>query len=207
MLAAFSLLCMIGAVVQRTRRKKALEQDLDRRAQLDAVRGELEQACQSLLHHQERAARRRFDISVDSVRLGLPPMPSDLQLKEREAELEAQRRQRTEWDEAQATSRSTCSTRQKRGAASQTGTIADGGASRTNVKRSAWTQGKMHSGKADGGSAPRAVEGVRSEAELLETLPRLRIQILRMGTERDGMNTRARAALSAWSNLKDPLRE
>ena len=196
LLAAFSLVCMIGAVVQRTRRKKAVEEDLDRRAQLDAVRGELERACQSLLHHQERAARRRFDISVDSVRLGLPPMPSDLQLKEREAELEAQRRQRSEWDKAQSalaehlTSLARSEEMRRKQAQSLMAAQAH---ERQTVQQ--WNQWKMHSGPSDGGSAPRSAEGVRSEAELLETCRRLRIRSSEWEQNATEWNTRARAAL------------
>ena len=195
LLAAFALVCMIGAVVQRTRRKKALEEDLDRRAQLDAVRGELERACQSLLHHQERSARRRFDISVDSVRLGLPPMPSDLQLKEREAELEAQRRQRAEWNNAQATLAehlaSLARSEELRRKQAQS-LMAAQAHERQTVQQ--WNQWKMHSGPTDG-SAPRSAEGVRSEAELLETCRRLRIQISEWEQNATEWNTRARAAL------------
>jgi uncharacterized protein YhaN len=99
-LIVFAFVAALVGAAQRSRRARALEQASSRRARLLDARAEVEQACQSLLHHQERAGRRRFDISVDAVRLGLPSMPTEHQLREREAELEEQRRLRAEWDGA-----------------------------------------------------------------------------------------------------------
>ena len=165
LLAGGSLICAIGAMVQRRLRTQAQEEDAQRRAQLDAAREELERACQSLLHHQERASRRRFDISVDSVRLGLPPMPTDLQLKEREAEVEAQRRQRTEWDKAQATLAehlSSLAAKEELRRQQAQALMAAQGHERQTVQQ--WNQWKVHAGLADNGSALRgAGENVRTE--------------------------------------------
>jgi uncharacterized protein YhaN len=99
-LIIFAFVSALVGAMQRSRRARALERASSRRARLLDARAEVEQACQSLLHHQERTARRRFDISVDSVRLGLPSMPTEHQLREREAELEEQRRLRAERDGA-----------------------------------------------------------------------------------------------------------
>jgi uncharacterized protein YhaN len=197
LLAAGSFICLAGALLQRVRRKKALAEDEERRNTLETARGELERACQSLLHHQERATRRRYDISVDSVRLGLPPMPTELQLKEREAEVEAHRRQRTEWDEARsaleenraAISRSEELRRQRAQALA-----AAQAHERQTVQQ--WNQWKVHAGLADSGVASRpSSDGIRSEAELLETCRRLRIQIAEWEQSATEWNTRARAAL------------
>jgi energy-coupling factor transporter ATP-binding protein EcfA2 len=206
-LAGASVLCAIGALVQRSLRTKALDEDAHRRTQLDAAREELERACQSLLHHQERASRRRFDISVDSVRLGLAPMPTDLQLKEREAEVESQRRQRAEWDKAHATLSETLAMlsakedlrRQKAQAL-----MAAQGHERQTVQQ--WNQWKVHAGLTDSGSSQRnGADGVRTESELLETCRRLRVQIAEWEQSATEWNTRARAALAGVTQTEGSL--
>jgi len=196
-LIGFSLVSAAGSTWQRSRRSRALEEDAMRRTQLAGARIELERACQSLLHHQERAARRRFDISVDSVRLGLPPMPSDLQLREREAELEAQRRQRTEWDKAQEAlaENQSALTRNKELRRQQAQAVL---AAQTHERQTIqqWHQWKVHAGLTESGGAVRGAGGaVPTEAELLENCRRLRIQIAEWEQNATDWNSRARAAL------------
>ncbi len=207
LLAGGSVICAIGALVQRRLRTHAQEEDAQRRAQLGPAREELERACQSLLHHQERASRRRFDISVDSVRLSLPPMPSDLQLKEREAEVEAQRRQRTEWDTAQATLAehlSSLAAKEELRRQQAQALMAAQGHERQTVQQ--WNQWKVHAGLADNGSALRgAGENVRTESELLETCRRLRVQISEWEQSATEWNTRARAALASVTQTEGAL--
>jgi hypothetical protein len=194
--AGASVLAAVGAALQHKRRNKAIEEEGDRRSQLDDARGELERACQSLLHHQERASRRQFDISVASVRLGLPQMPTDLQLKEREAEVEAQRLHRTEWDRAQATfdeHKSTLTRNEDLRRQKAQAMMAAQGHERQTIQQ--WNQWKVH-GQSDSGSAQRhTAESTRSEAELLETCRRLRVQIAEWEQNATEWNTRARAAL------------
>jgi hypothetical protein len=197
LLAAGSFVCAAGAAIQQVRRKNGLAEDEERRNTLATARGELERACQSLLHHQERATRRRYDISVDSVRLGLPPMPTELQLKEREAEVEANRRERIEWDKAQS------ALEENRAAVTQSQevrrqraqTLAAAQAhERQTVQQ--WNQWKVHAGLADSGAASKpSLDSIRSESELLETCRRLRIQIAEWEQSATEWNTRARAAL------------
>jgi hypothetical protein len=102
LLLGCSLVGVAGAAIQRSRRVRAIEDNSTCRSRLIALREEVEHACQSLLHHEEQVARRRFDISVDSVRLGLPPAPTQAQLQEREAEFEEQQHQRDDWDSVHA---------------------------------------------------------------------------------------------------------
>jgi DNA repair exonuclease SbcCD ATPase subunit len=195
-LAGASLLSVAGAALQQKRRHSAIEEEGDRRSQLDDARGELERACQSLLHHQERASRRQFDISVASVRLGLPQMPTDLQLKEREAEIEAQRRNRDEWDKAQATfdeQKSTLARNEELRRQKAQAMMAAQAHERQTIQQ--WNQWKVH-GQSDSGTSQRqGAESVRSESELLETCRRLRVQIAEWEQNATEWNTRARAAL------------
>ena len=196
-LAGSAILCAIGSTVQGSRRTKALDDEATRRDQLGSAREELERACQNLLHHQERASRRRFDISVDSVRLGLPPMPTDLQLKEREAELEAQRRQRAEWDRAHSSLTENLSTLAKNEELRRQhaqALMAAQGHERQTVQQ--WNQWKVHAGLAEVATTTRSGgEAVRTESELLETCRQLRSQIAEWEHNATEWNTRARAAL------------
>lgn len=197
LLVAFSAVGVAAASIQGRRRRKALEADTDRRNQLTNARGELERACQSLLHHQERATRRRFEISVDSVRLGLPPVPADLQLKEREHEVEASRRQRAEWDktqEALAQTLTALSAKEVVRRQQAQSVFAAQTHERQTVHQ--WQQWKIHAGLAEGGAAARSTtEQVRSESELVENCRRLRIQISEWEQSATDWNSRARAAL------------
>jgi len=201
-----ALVSTILAFVQRSRRHSAIAQADERLLQLGAARDELERACQSLLHHQERAARRRFDISVDSVRLGLPPLPTDLQLKEREAELEAQRRHRIEWDRAQAEladNQSSLARNQEIRRQQAQALTASQSHERLTVQQ--WNQWKMHAGSQEGAAPARGLsEPVRSESELLETCRRLRVQIAEWEQNANDWNTRARAALGGVAEA-EPL--
>jgi uncharacterized protein YhaN len=203
LLVTCSLTSAIGAAVQRSRRTTAIDEDSSRRACLTAARGELEEACQSLLRHQERAARCRFDISVDSVRLGLPPMPSDRQLQEREAELDGQRRQRGERDAAQAALAEALSSLMRseelRRQHAQALLAAQALERQTILQ---WYQGKVHAGVVDNLSALRgAGAAVRTEVELLENCRRLGIQIAESDQNATEWNTRARAALTGtWES-------
>ena len=197
LLVGFSIASAAGAAIQRRRRTKALEEDTNRRNELTSARGELERACQSLLHQQERASRRRFEISVDSVRLGLPPMPTDLQLKEREAEVEAHRRQRAAWDKAQEslTDNLNALTKNEELRREQAQSVV---AAQTHERQTTqqWHQWKVHAGLTEGGGAARgAADSVRTEAELLENCRRLRIQIAEWEQNATDWNSRARAAL------------
>ncbi len=208
-LAGGAILCAIGSAVQGSRRTKALENDANRRDQLGSAREELERACQNLLHHQERAARRRFDISVDSVRLGLPPMPTDLQLKEREAELEAQRRQRAEWDSAHTSltdNLSTLARNEELRRQHAQALMAAQGHERQTVQQ--WNQWKVHAGLAEVATTTRSGgEAVRSESELLETCRQLRSQIAEWEHNATEWNTRARAALGGIAPESERSRE
>ncbi len=195
-LAAFSIVSAAAASIQGRRRRKALEEDTDRRNQLTNARGELERACQSLLQHQERATRRRFEISVDSVRLGLPPLPAELQLKEREYEVEAQRRQRLEWDknhEALAQTLAAISRKEEVRRQQAQSVLAAQTHERQTIHQ--WQQWKIHAGLAEGGAARSTAESVRTESELLENCRRLRIQISEWEQSATDWNSRARAAL------------
>jgi uncharacterized protein YhaN len=199
LLAASSLLFAVGGAVLRARRAKALEHDATRRTDLGAARAELERACQGLLHHQERGARRRFDISVDSVRLELPPAPSDRQLQQREAELEAQRQLRTEWDKAQSAIGDTRSAlvRNEDLRTQQAQSLLTAQAlERDTIQQ--WHQWKIQAGLADDASTLRGQsEDTPTEADLLETCRRLQIQIVEWEQSAADWNTRARAALVA----------
>ncbi len=99
---AFSLVSLVGAIVERSRRTAFLAADLERRARLVALRTDLQDACHQLLTHQERGARRRYDVGVDSTRLGLRALPSERQLQVLERDLLERRQQRQTWEAAQS---------------------------------------------------------------------------------------------------------
>ena len=198
LLSVCSLASALGAAGQRSRRAQSLDENSSRLARLTALRGEVERACQSLLHDQERAARLRFDISVDSVRLGLPPMPSDRQLQEREAELDEQRRQRREADDAQTAFADTLAALDRsKGSERQQSEALLASQIQQQQTIQEWHQWKIHAGLTENVGALRgAGDATGTETKLLEDCRRLRTQIAEREREASEWNTRAQAALA-----------
>jgi uncharacterized protein YhaN len=195
-LIACSAASAVGAFVQRTRRASAFDEDSNRQARLTDTRTELEEACQNLLRHEERAARSRFDVSVDCARLGLPPMPSDAQLRERAQELEAQRQKRHDWDNADTTLAETvtalagCEERRRNHAVALQ---AAQDHERQTIQQ--WYQWKVQTIDTVG-SGRASADSVRAEAELLDNCARLKIQIGDYSQTATAWNVRARAGMA-----------
>jgi uncharacterized protein YhaN len=196
-----------GAEVQRSRRTRSVDADSRRRARLSLLRREIEDACEGLRHHQERATRRRFDISVDSARLGLPPMPSDRQLQEREAELDEQRRQRRNWDDAQAALDATLAALATSEGLEhqQAAALLESQAQQRQTIRE-WHQWKVDAGLADNVTSLRgSVEARHVETDLLQSGWRcLRTKVAECERAIAEWDTRARSALAAAHELDGP---
>jgi uncharacterized protein YhaN len=101
-LVVCSALGVAGTLIQRARGTAFVAATLDRRARLAALQTELQDACRQLGTHQEQASRRRFDVGVDSTRLGLRAHPSPLQLQVLSKDLLDRRERRQAWEAAQS---------------------------------------------------------------------------------------------------------
>jgi len=195
-----------GAEVQRSRRTKSADAHSRRRAHVILLRREVERACEGLLDHQERTTRRRFDISVDSARLGLPPMPSDRQLQEREAELDEQRRQRRNWDDAQAALDATLAALATSEGLEyqQAAALLESQAQQRQTIRE-WNQWKVDAGLADNVTALRgSVEARRVETDRLQSWRRLRTEVAECERAIAEWDTHVRTALAAAHELDGP---
>ncbi len=196
LLVVCSFTSAVGAAVQRSSRTRALDEGTSRRSRVSDLRSEIERGCQNLLHHQERVARLRFDISVDSVRLGLPSVPSDRQLEEREAELDEQRQQRREWDNAQAALDEPAVARHNE-LERQHQQALQAAQEHERHTMQEWHQWQVRAGLADEASAVGgAGEAALVEAELLQNCRRLRTQIAESERNAAEWNARARVALA-----------
>ena len=197
-LSVVALASGLGASVQRSRRARSAEDETRRRSSVVALHGEFERACQGLKEQQERATRRKFSLSVDSARLGLPPMPSDRQLQDRQAELEEQWRRRCEWDDAQnalADTRTSLASGREVEQQQAEALLTAQREQRQAIQE--WHQWKVDAGLADNGDAAgHAAEAAGAETERLRNCRRLRGLIAEHEREVAAWSARARAALA-----------